>query len=674
MIAADGEAHRHAHRGDHARRALAQLDDRQHRETAAATHRARYPTRVGVCRPPPPLRPSFARPRSACRSCRRPSGPCRRSSRACAAGRRAGDRRARAPRRCGRISVSTNVRTASRTIISSSDHSNIVYSPRRVAAVIVGGNRPLRASDTQPSKTGSARRNEAAHAHGVPFLHTHTVIGMAGALAAALAGCSGTDSKSSSSVDPVPVARQRARIAPKSGESADTGSTSKPAVNRGGEATRRRPGISSTAQVDAQLREHRPHRARHGHRGRREGYVFSESASLAVTGAHANIVFKVVPERFTGVVDASAGRQALAHRRIGSQDVTGQVVTSTPWAAAGRPVRAAAPTPRQRASPTSSASSNSDTARGGQVDSLSGVLAAGPGRHGRPSPSKSRPSRSRRPRSPRPRSPASPRLRAGRTAQHAHSGWSRARAPLFPIVLLGMAHQVRPTRRTAASTGTSYAQCVKVAATRGPPDPYPAVRVSVATSTAPTHFVGTTDGPGKASGDGDGGKPLFVARTLPIDAARRRGAAATSSRHTGSSASWRRRARLGRDRRFFRPLSSVTDHPAWTSISSDPSAIATSRAVVELSAAAVDTCSLTLNPEPPLAPWWSCGLPALLDLVQAALGRRGTALARHPQRRLHQGFLVVHRTDVLLPWSRNTAGARCWRTRRFQPPPDQRAG
>ena len=31
-----GEPDRHAHRGDHARRALAQLDDRQHREAAAA--------------------------------------------------------------------------------------------------------------------------------------------------------------------------------------------------------------------------------------------------------------------------------------------------------------------------------------------------------------------------------------------------------------------------------------------------------------------------------------------------------------------------------------------------------------------------------------------------------------------------------------------------------------
>ena len=118
-----GEADRHAHRGDHARRALAELDDRQQREPAAAAPRASLArAAVAPLAAPRPL----PRPRSArCRSRRAASwsmpnvlyslrsrsyggrSPCSSSS------------------RCGRISLSTNWRTASRTIFSSSDHSNI---------------------------------------------------------------------------------------------------------------------------------------------------------------------------------------------------------------------------------------------------------------------------------------------------------------------------------------------------------------------------------------------------------------------------------------------------------------------------------------------------------------------------------------------------------------------
>jgi hypothetical protein len=56
-----------------------------------------------------------------------------------------------------------------------------------------------------------------------------------------------------------------------------------------------------------------------------QGYVFSESASLT-TGQHAHVVFKVPPERFNELIAGVGRLGTLVHRRIGTQDVTGQVV------------------------------------------------------------------------------------------------------------------------------------------------------------------------------------------------------------------------------------------------------------------------------------------------------------------------------------------------------------
>ena len=117
------EPDRHAQRGDHARRALAQLDDRQQRE---ARRRATPAVSSGAVlaarrRAASSAAMRWSKPSAAIWSIpnvlyilrRRSYGgrsPCSSSS------------------RCGRISLSTNWRTASRTIWSSSGHSNIAGS------------------------------------------------------------------------------------------------------------------------------------------------------------------------------------------------------------------------------------------------------------------------------------------------------------------------------------------------------------------------------------------------------------------------------------------------------------------------------------------------------------------------------------------------------------------
>ena len=124
-----GEPDRHAHRGDHARRALAQLDDRQQR-AYRRRHRHRSAALAALAR----------------RSARRALlgvDAARRSSRAAIASMpkvvyslRSRSYGGRSPcsssSRCGRISLSTNCRTASRIIFSSSGHSymaRIVWGP-----------------------------------------------------------------------------------------------------------------------------------------------------------------------------------------------------------------------------------------------------------------------------------------------------------------------------------------------------------------------------------------------------------------------------------------------------------------------------------------------------------------------------------------------------------------
>ena len=111
-----------------------------------------------------------------------------------------------------------------------------------------------------------------------------------------------------------PAPRQRAR----------TRSAAKP--RRRGCAGRRRPRRREAARIGPAGdldRAARPAGARHRRdraaRDRRsyvdaEGYVFSESASLT-TGQHAHVVFKVPPDRFTGVIAGIGRLGTLVHRQ-----------------------------------------------------------------------------------------------------------------------------------------------------------------------------------------------------------------------------------------------------------------------------------------------------------------------------------------------------------------------
>ena len=107
------------------------------------------------------------------------------------------------------------------------------------------------------------------------------------------------------------------------------------------------------------------------------GYVFSESASLT-DRQHAHVVFKVPPDRFDRVVLALGRIATLVQRRIGTLDVTGQVVDL-----GARLAAAQTSAERLRQLLANSASvpdllsvEGQLTAREGQADSLSGELAA----------------------------------------------------------------------------------------------------------------------------------------------------------------------------------------------------------------------------------------------------------------------------------------------------------
>ncbi len=89
------------------------------------------------------------------------------------------------------------------------------------------------------------------------------------------------------------------------------------------------------------------------------------------------------------------------------------------------------------------------------------------------------------------------------------------------------------------------------------------------------------------------------------------------------------------DVEFF-PIVSETDPatPGWTTSARlwDPEGIAMLVAVVEITAATVDTCELTLRPATDLAPWWTARLPALLDLAHATLDELSEELLWHATR------------------------------------------
>ena len=148
------EPDRNAHRGDHARRALAELDDRQHREAATA---APGPSSPRVARPRPLSSAAIRWSKLSAAMVSMPNvlysfrsrsyggmSPCSSSS------------------RCGRISLSTNWRTASRTIWSSSGHSNMAGSygtAERVPQPSGGSGRYLLVQSASEPVDGSARND-----------------------------------------------------------------------------------------------------------------------------------------------------------------------------------------------------------------------------------------------------------------------------------------------------------------------------------------------------------------------------------------------------------------------------------------------------------------------------------------------------------------------------------
>ncbi|MDQ1508268.1 MAG: hypothetical protein QOG50_112 [Actinomycetota bacterium] len=131
---------------------------------------------------------------------------------------------------------------------------------------------------------------------------------------------------------------------------------------------------------------------------------------------------------------------------------------------------------------------------------------------------------------------------------------------------------------------------------------------------------------------------ICVARSLPIDAALVRDVLIRLRRDVpGGVARWT----LGEwgaaelDVDFFPILTAGGDtSPAWSSTARlwDPDGIAMLPAVVEIRAAAVDTCELTLRPATSLAPWWTARTPALLDLATATLEELGEELLWHATR------------------------------------------
>ncbi len=210
------------------------------------------------------------------------------------------------------------------------------------------------------------------HALGRNRLGVTAVISVVG-LAALATGCSGANSeKASSAAIAAPGAFRSAQKA-----KSPTASASKPAVDL---AVAKRPGddrqIISTAQLNLEARDidEAVQRATTLVLGA-QGYVFSESASLA-TGQHAHVVFKIVPDQFSGAVRGIGKLGKLTQRRISTQDVTGQVVDLDARLAAAR---TSADRLRQLLANSGGVADllsveQQLTARDGQVDALSGEL------------------------------------------------------------------------------------------------------------------------------------------------------------------------------------------------------------------------------------------------------------------------------------------------------------
>jgi hypothetical protein len=107
------------------------------------------------------------------------------------------------------------------------------------------------------------------------------------------------------------------------------------------------------------------------------GYTFAETASLT-SGRHAQVVFKVPPERFAGVVARIGRLGTLVRRRIGTEDVTGRVVDLDAR------LQAAQTSANRLRELLSNSAGVADllnvegqlTTREGQVDALAGDLAA----------------------------------------------------------------------------------------------------------------------------------------------------------------------------------------------------------------------------------------------------------------------------------------------------------
>jgi hypothetical protein len=107
------------------------------------------------------------------------------------------------------------------------------------------------------------------------------------------------------------------------------------------------------------------------------GYVFSEAASLT-SAQHANVVFKVPPDRFPDVIARMGRLGTLVHRNIGTQDVTGRVVDLDARLEAAR---TSADRLRELLANSGSVGDllnveSQLTTREGQVDSIAGELAA----------------------------------------------------------------------------------------------------------------------------------------------------------------------------------------------------------------------------------------------------------------------------------------------------------
>jgi hypothetical protein len=131
---------------------------------------------------------------------------------------------------------------------------------------------------------------------------------------------------------------------------------------------------------------------------------------------------------------------------------------------------------------------------------------------------------------------------------------------------------------------------------------------------------------------------ISVARALPIDAALVSNVLIRLRRDVpGAVARWSlgNRGAAEVDVEFF-PIFSETDPvtPGWSTSARlwDNDGIAMLVAVIEIAAATVDTCKLTLRPATDLAPWWTSRLPALQELALATLDELSEELLWHATR------------------------------------------